>query len=59
MKDAREKLLWVIENAQEAIKHIDNNAKRLAVGKIDEIEFDSTESKWILINKVIDEEGKL
>ncbi|MGE8080945.1 hypothetical protein [Peribacillus loiseleuriae] len=59
MKDAREKLLQVIENAQEAIKHIDNNEKRSAVGKNDEIEFDSTGSKWILINKVIDEEGKL
>ncbi|MFJ5625337.1 hypothetical protein ACIQD3_22155 [Peribacillus loiseleuriae] len=59
MKDAREKLLQVIENAQEAIKHIDNNEKRLAVGKIDKIEFDFTGSKWILINKVIDEEVKL
>lgn len=55
---AREYLHKIMQECQQAINQLDQNDKRRTVGLIDEIEHHAEAAKWILINEVIEKEGK-
>jgi DNA-binding ferritin-like protein len=58
MKLAKNYLEQIIQHSQQAIKLLDQGEKRLAVGIIDEIKDKHEAAKWILINEIIEKEGK-
>lgn len=55
---ARTYLERLIDNCQQALKQLDQNDKRRAVGLIDEIEFNAEAAKWILIDEIKNKEGE-
>lgn len=58
MKLAKDYLEQIIQHCQQAIKLLEQDENRLAVGIIDEIKDKHEAAKWLLINQIIDEEGK-
>lgn len=58
MELARKRLDQIILHCQQAIKLLELDEKRRAIGVIDEIEDNSEAAKWLLINQVIEEEGE-
>jgi hypothetical protein len=58
MKLARDYLEQIIIHSQRAIKLLDDGEERLCVGLIDEIKDKNEAAKWLVINSIIDKEGK-
>jgi hypothetical protein len=58
MKLARDYLEQIILHSQQALRLLEQDEKRLCVGLIDEIKDKNEAAKWILINQIIEEEGK-
>lgn len=56
---ARQKLLHTIQECQQALELLERGDERKAIGRIDEAEFQLEGAKWILINDVIEREGRL
>jgi hypothetical protein len=56
---AREKLLKAINSCQLALHKLDQGEKRLAIGDLDYAEEYIKAAQLIMINEVIEEEGKL
>jgi hypothetical protein len=56
---AREKLLKAINSCQLALENLDQDNKRLAVGDLDYAEEYMKAAQLIMINEIIEEEGKL
>ena len=53
-----EKLLKALSNNKESLDNYYNEDYRLAIGDIDRAQADLEAAKWIMINHVIDVEGK-
>ena len=58
MKLAKDYLEQIIQHCQQAIKLLQQDENRLAIGIIDEIKDKHEAAKWLLINQINDEEGK-
>jgi hypothetical protein len=58
MKLAKDYLEQIILHSQQAIKLLESGERRRAVGLIDEIKDKHEAAKWILINEIIEKEGK-
>jgi hypothetical protein len=56
---AREKLMKAINSCQLALDNLDRDNKRLAVGDLDYAEEYMKAAQLIMINEIIEEEGKL
>ncbi|MFO1442912.1 hypothetical protein KDN24_06740 [Bacillus sp. Bva_UNVM-123] len=56
---AEEKIKKAIKSCNKALEALKECEKRKTIGLIDEVEYDIEAAKWILINEVIEQEGKL
>ena len=55
---AKEYIIEIMKHCQHALNYLNEDNKRLAIGKLDEINDKTTAAKWILINEIKETEGK-